>query len=323
MAFKKNNIYIVGALFVILNLFVTVAPELDHDVLIIEILGHYRLQVSFILFVFSLVLLVKRYYLLVVLQFLLVIINLGVVVNSYSSQQVSATCSGENEVVVRVFNFNIYHKNKNYNKILDEIKIADPDIVLLEEVKSGFYGFGKAYLFAHYPFHYTDFESGIEQGKALFSKYPIVDAKLQDLDINYGNILRAEIDVNGSIVHIIGVHMVSPQSVERIKIRDLEINALKTVVNSIMQANEYLVVSGDFNATPWHPVMRSFKQETGLNNNSFYNILPTWPSWLPFFLNVPIDHIFYSKKFVNSNYFNGLSAGSDHLPIYVDLRMCN
>ncbi len=323
MFFQKNKIYVFFLVaFAVLNIGVVFGPELDHSLLPLEVLGHYRLQVSFIFFILFLGLIVKRHYILAVLQFLFITASLSFVFISYSNQKVGSECLGKTETEIRVLVFNLYHKNDQYNDILDEIKLAEPDIILMEEVKSGFYHFGKEYLFAQYPFRYTDIERGIQQGKALFSKYPIIEAQSQSLNVKYGSILRAQLDVEGSIVNVIGVHTSSPQSVARIKTRNLEIQALQAIINEEINRDEPLIVAGDFNITPWHPVMRVFKVETGLNNNRFYNILPTWPSWLPFFLNVPIDHIFYSNNFTNSNYFKGLSAGSDHFPIYADLRMC-
>ena len=60
----------------------------------------------------------------------------------------------------------------------------------------------------------------------------------------------------------------------------------------------------------------------GLNNNQLYNIIPTWPAWLPAFMRVPIDHIFHSNKFGKFKYYKGLDAGSDHFPVFIDLELC-
>ena len=116
--------------------------------------------------------------------------------------------------------------------------------------------------------------------------------------------------------------MVSPQSLSRMRVRNTEIMLLKNYIKQVQKEGELIILGGDFNTAPWQKNIRELKRETGLKNNAIYNIIPTWPSWLPVFMRVPIDHIYHTREFNKRKYYKGLDAGSDHYPVYVDLEMC-
>lgn len=323
MAGKSLSAYILFSLGVFGSLLVTFVPEFIYSTLFFELLVQSRPYISIIFFIFALFLLLKRYYLLGMMQVACVLMSFFLVFDSYSGLQTVKPCSdGLNSKPIRILSFNVYYKNKKYGELLQAIEVVDADIVLLQEVQSGLYHHAHKRLLDKYAFHYSDFEGGIEHGKALYSKYPLESVKKQKLLGDSHSILQAQINVNGQMMHFIGIHTYSPKNKVRIKNRNAHIEALQDYIVRLADENEYVVVAGDLNTTPWHPVMRHFKEQTQLNNSGFYNIVGTWPTWLPTFLTIPIDQIFYSQNFGHSKHYRGLLSGSDHYPIYVDLEMC-
>jgi len=47
---------------------------------------------------------------------------------------------------------------------------------------------------------------------------------------------------------------------------------------------------GDFNSVPWSTTHKAFRAATGLHNEG--PMVETWPAWGPFWMRLPIDHIF-------------------------------
>lgn len=82
-----------------------------------------------------------------------------------------------------------------------------------------------------------------------------------------------------------------------------------------------MILTGDFNATPWSREMRTLDQSLGLVRRD--RALPTWPAqvlgqrWpLPF---LPIDHIYAGPGWATVKVERGPWLGSDHYPLIVTL----
>ena len=320
---RQKGSYLFYIFVVLLSVLVTFVPEFSHEILLFELLVQGRPYIALLLLAWALFFAFRRYSLLFAVQILCVVASLFFVVEGYSGNRPSKACpDGAFLKSVRVLSFNVFYKNENYADIVQAVEGIDADIVLLQEVQSGLYHYGHARLSHKYAFHYSDLEQGIAHGKAIYSKYPIESVGKEKLMGSVHRVLHAKMNINGQLINFIGVHTYSPKNAVRIKDRNQHIQALKRYAVSLEAGGEPVIMAGDFNTTPWHPTMKHFKEQTQLNNNGFYNIIRTWPAWLPTFVTIPIDHIFYNSSFGHSNYHQGLPSGSDHYPIYVDLRIC-
>lgn len=317
---KLKHFYIV--LFFV-SLIVTTVPEIQYTNLILEILAQYRVQIMAVIFIMAFIFLITRHYILAFLQVLCAVFTLFILLNSYEVPLKSAVCSNQNQTQsLKLLSFNVYYKNDHYQEILKTLQLVDADVIFMVEVQSDLYHASHKQLLAKYPFYYSDLEKGIAHGKAIYSKYEILNTENKIAGKNKRNALHMQINIDGQILDFIGVHMASPQSDERIDKRNNQIIELMAYINSIQNSDNLMIVAGDFNTAPWIPVMRQFKQKTEFLNNQITNVKGTWPAWLPAVLRVPIDNIYYSQQFINSNYNNGLASNSDHYPIYVNLNFC-
>ena len=77
-----------------------------------------------------------------------------------------------------------------------------------------------------------------------------------------------------------------------------------------------LILSGDFNAAPWSPLIRRIMAGGGLSRLSTTG--PTWPSWaLP--IGIPIDHVLGDDGAEDAQVLGDI--GSDHRPILVTFTL--
>jgi endonuclease/exonuclease/phosphatase (EEP) superfamily protein YafD len=82
-----------------------------------------------------------------------------------------------------------------------------------------------------------------------------------------------------------------------------------------------VVVIGDFNSTPWSGRFREFLHQTDLRNSQRgFGLQPTWHASLPSPLMIAIDHCLHSKSIATVKRATGSNIGSDHLPLFVELR---
>lgn len=321
---RKSSIsYLLSFLIVFLSLFATFSPEFQYYNLFFEFLTQSRAYFIAVFLIFSIFFVFKRYFLLFSLQIICIFANFFIIYQGYGPHYEKKICrSIENPASIRALSVNVYYKNEDYDRVIRSIRLANADIVFLQEVQSGLYHAGHKDLLKDYPFYYSELEHGIAHGKAIYSKYPIEKVQVQTFHEGFYKALKADIIIENQLVSMVGIHSLSPKSKWRILRRHEHIAALQGYIEKLQKEGGPLLVLGDFNTTAWHPVMRRFKEQTQLNNNSFYNIVGTWPSWLPTFLNLPIDHIFYNSNFKNVQYSRGLASGSDHYPIYADLEIC-
>lgn len=98
-----------------------------------------------------------------------------------------------------------------------------------------------------------------------------------------------------------------------------QIRGLKEVIRQLPR--ERLILTGDFNLTPWSRDLRGLEADLGLIRRD--RAVPTWPArmfgrdWpLPF---LPIDHVYAGPGWATVRVERGPNVGSDHYPLIVTL----
>ena len=98
-----------------------------------------------------------------------------------------------------------------------------------------------------------------------------------------------------------------------------QVGELRQVVERLPRRR--MVVTGDFNATPWSAEVRRLDRSLGLIRRD--RALATWPAqvfgrrWpLPF---LPIDHVYAGREWATVKVERGPWLGSDHYPLVVTL----
>jgi len=127
------------------------------------------------------------------------------------------------------------------------------------------------------------------------------------------------VDVAGVPVRLLGVHPLSPSTERRAALRDAQLRfAREWAAGSDVRT----IVAGDLNATPWSYAFRRIERVGGLvNSQRGYGLELTFPAAGNPLVQVSIDHVLYSQGLRVIDRRLGVPAGSDHLPVIVDLAL--
>ncbi len=132
-------------------------------------------------------------------------------------------------------------------------------------------------------------------------------------------ILALTLSVQGEAIALVCFHSIRPQSGGRLAYQAKEFEAL-AAWSQQPNLPRHRVAIGDFNTTPWAYLFRQTLQvESLVNSQMGFGLQPTWPSQLPAFLRIPIDHCLHSPSLQTRQRRVGAKIGSDHLPIVVEL----
>ena len=136
-------------------------------------------------------------------------------------------------------------------------------------------------------------------------------------------LLKARISYSGRNIILLCFHVISPRNAKTVAYQKIEFDALAEWSQKILKnAQQDLIVIGDFNSTPWYRPFRQLvtKSDLVISQRGF-GIQTTWHSALPPILRIPIDSCLHSKSLTTIRSFVGSNIGSDHLPLFVELKL--
>ena len=229
---------------------------------------------------------------------------------------------------LRVMTYNI-HRGRGVDWKVDLGRIAavvasyNPDVVALQEVDIGRKRSGRIdqatdlakrlgmeMVFAP-NVEYSDSE---RYGIATLTKLPIQSSRHLKLPLQYRSEPRSSLITilawgDGHVVEMINTHL----SI-LFKERPGQVAAIAAAM-----ASEALIVTSDFNMTPWSPAYRALRRDSYLHSATRF--ARTWPAPAPI---MPLDHILYrgQVEVVTAEAWTGGPArtASDHLPVVVELQ---
>ncbi|HET9716741.1 MAG TPA: endonuclease/exonuclease/phosphatase family protein [Pseudolabrys sp.] len=226
------------------------------------------------------------------------------------------------EGVTRVMTWNIHGIGRNprfdLTRVVDLIRIWDPDVVALQEVDSR-----RTLADAVNPFEFLPTAIGIygigaktiiskdgEYGQMLISRFPITAHQVHDISFREREprrAIRADIRTPTGPLTVIATHLGLSFRERRDQARALAQLALGEATT---------VVMGDFNDWIWPGTVRaSLSQVLGAYTRSY-----TFPSRFPLF---SLDRIYCRPRHMLLRSYIDTKARtlSDHLPVISDLRM--
>ncbi|MGH1393684.1 MAG: endonuclease/exonuclease/phosphatase family protein [Trichormus sp.] len=292
----------------------------------LELITHFRYQYLIISLLVSIILFILwkfrhfQHKILFFIAVLLIGINLVDVLPWYLSNSHQVT--GNTNEILRVLSFNINIQNDQYNDIINLIEDNQPDIALLLEINANSFEIIQPQLQANLPYSFRSPGGGL----ALFSRFPIQDARADNFNKQAKHNLVATLEIGQRQITFIGTHPLIPIKPVTFHSRNFQLAAITEYIQGL---NQPLIVAGDFNLTPWSPYYRRFVNKTKLHNSRLgFGILPSWPRtathinlphWLIPLMNIPIDHCFVSKHFQVAETYTGDHANYDHAALITDL----
>jgi endonuclease/exonuclease/phosphatase (EEP) superfamily protein YafD len=218
-------------------------------------------------------------------------------------------------VPVKLMSVNINFGNSCHECVLETIRDADADVVVLLEVTPALWR-DFVVLDATYP--YRTARPGTGGGIGILSRRRLVESEILDLDDSGQPALRATLDVEGTPLWILALHPPPPMDRTWAWYRDRQLARASTLARDAQGAK---VIVGDLNVTPWSPYYKTLLRNSGLRDaRRGFGLWPTWPTWLPASLGIPIDHCLVDGVDV-LDFRTGAATGSDHRPIVIDLSV--
>lgn len=219
--------------------------------------------------------------------------------------------------VLRVMLFNVLQDNARYDDVIAEVLRHDPDLLVLQECDEIWYE-RVATLSKSLPQH-LHVPGTTNRGMAIFSRAPLLDLRVLDLNNIESRTIGAEIQVGTRRITILASHPWPPAWDLPWRSRNRQLELTADELNS--RPGPKLLV-GDLNITMWSPFYGDFIRRTGLLNvRQGFGVLPTFPrDELPL-LRVPIDHMLVSEDVQVRTCVVGEPCGSDHAPLIVELSL--
>jgi endonuclease/exonuclease/phosphatase (EEP) superfamily protein YafD len=281
---------------------------------LLELTSHFRLHLAVAAGVLFLVWLLRRRGRLATLCGVFTLVNaIPVWTLIWPTEQNTEAAVGPR---LRLIALNVHTSNRHTDPVLNFLRQADADILLLMEVDEH-WNSALEPLRATYPYSVTEPRTD-NFGIALFSRLPLAQANRVELGSAEVPSIEATVTVDGRPIQLLGTHPLPPGSAEYASMRNEQ---LRHIAAYVQRQSRPIVVFGDLNVTPWSPYFADLLRESGLRNSSQgRGLFNSWPAWLPFG-RIPLDHCLVSPTFRVVAKQLGPHVGSDHLPVTVDLQL--
>ena len=214
---------------------------------------------------------------------------------------------------LRLISFNISYENpvENFENIREMILSEKPDIVQFQEFSPQMQDKIKT-LRSIFPYSAALNKPNSPFDSLILSKHPLTNTKVDDNHVVITNLILNEAEIS-----IVGIHLLTGGTKKNFNNALQQISYLKTIVNN---TNKNLILLGDLNMTSTSKRFAKFLKETNLYTyTSYKNITSTWPTFIPNFLGIQIDHILFSNNFKMVDKKTSNSFGSVHRPLIVEL----
>jgi endonuclease/exonuclease/phosphatase (EEP) superfamily protein YafD len=216
---------------------------------------------------------------------------------------------------IKVLSVNVSFLQFSGRRLLEIMKEADPDIIIVEELTPHAEGV-LAPLDTAFP-HHRKFPADGAYGIGLWSRFALESSETFAL----GRVPAIEARLRGptgDTFTVIGVHLRAPTTARRASARNLELRELAARINETEGA---VIVAGDFNATPYTPYFRDWLKASGLTDSRRGRTLSiSWPTTFPW-VGIPIDHVAVSDDFTILSHRRLPNFESDHYGILVEVAL--
>jgi endonuclease/exonuclease/phosphatase (EEP) superfamily protein YafD len=235
---------------------------------------------------------------------------------------------------LKVVSANLWHSAAGHDRTIAMLLASDADIIGLVEATPAWRPALQA-LYARYPYRVDCFDRDPECLTMLLSKLPIetpiAGRVWKATPIVAGGVVRW----NGRPVTVLATHWFRPllrsdqsQWGADDAARSAYLADGLPVSRQAGQAGLFakyldrdtpgdLIVMGDLNGAPWSAVQKAFRARTGLDNQAGW--VASWPSFLPWPLRLPIDHVLARGHLVVTKFEAGPRTESDHLPVVAEI----
>lgn len=217
---------------------------------------------------------------------------------------------------VRILQSNMLFTNRNIGGLMKLIESDDPDVIVICEANGGHAAYLRD-IMRLYPYQLSEPQQNTPFGMAMASRLPLNHVQT-DIFADEGiTAFAAEIPRDGKTVIMLSVHLANP--LRNLELRDRQLG----VITRWVKAQRYpVIVTGDFNITPYAQAYKDFVRTTGLRNaRSGRGLHGTYHSKLPAFTRLPIDHTMIGDGLAVRTYRTATVSHTDHLATVVTVAI--
>ena len=298
-----------------LGILFTLAGLLGQHAWFLEVFTHFKLQLAFCFLGYAVLELAARHHRHAAASMAFAVVNALPALLLFLPSHTHA--APQNAFAhLRILQANILTSNTNTPALLALVASEQPDVVVLQEPDERWLR-ELAPLTNSYPVFAT-LARDDNFGAAIYCKTNALSADIFLLSDPEGvPSSRARIRVNGKTVTVVGTHTPAPYNALMWRDRN---SFTRELAQTLRKTEGPLVVTGDFNNTPWSAHFREFLKASGLLDSAQgRGPQPTWPtSYLPL-ARIPLDHCFHSEDVQILAKRPGSPIGSDHLPLIIDI----
>ena len=249
---------------------------------------------------------------------------------------------------IKILTLNIWKGGMFLDKIISFIKKEDPDIIVMQEVRNGkdpkleksnrSFAVFKEEL--RYP--YSVFSPAflnvtsigkIDEGNAIFSRFPIIQSKVAFFDKQYGefdseNSKHFEL-IPGILQHTVIEHQSLKLNIFNAhgiwgfdgKDNEGRLKMSKIIVDEVKDKKN-VILAGDFNASPHTQTIGNIEKHLyNVFKNELVSTFNTKHKLLPIYATTVVDMIFVSKHFKVVGHNMPGADVSDHMPLVCELEI--
>ncbi len=235
---------------------------------------------------------------------------------------------------LKLIAFNLWYRNEDPAATLEYLAHSNADVIGLVETTPELKA-ALAPLKRLYPYGIDCIGADPTCEIMLLSKLPLRQPYAGKIDGRYPYIAQGEVDWGGRPVTVVMTHLSWPLMVPTTALNATMLEPpapelpdqprlaqSRQAANLAQHVNKLprdLVVMGDFNNASWSRVQIAFRAATGLDNRGHY--LPSWPTFMPQVLRLPIDQVFVRGGVQATVLRLGPAVGSDHLPVEAEVTV--
>lgn len=320
-----------GVLFLaVLNLF-SLAASRDWA---LDLLTHFRFQYAVVFLVAGVCLLLLRW------RRMAVVAAAGLVFNAWfvvplvlpnADTRAAEALQADREVTgLSVLHFNVHTSNPNKQQVAARVRDSGADIVFLQEIDQGWVEAMAAQLGGYEPVKLDPRSDNFGIGCWVRDGSGVEVVSIDAVDISGGRAQVNALDVvarlpEGETVRLVSLHTLPPVSRPYAEARDAQLAAVAEIAR---EADGPFILIGDLNATPWSSSYRALVRDGGLTDSlrgRGFNGLSapgaSWPAGMLSLGMIPIDHCLTRGGAVVVERRLGEANGSDHRPLFVEIRL--
>ena len=235
-----------------------------------------------------------------------------------ASFEMQAYTEGEKHEELKVYVANVLQKNAEPRFLIDEIRTAEADILILTETDELWQKNIADVINERYTYK-VEVPLDNTYGMLLYSTLELINPQIKyQVDDDIPSIHTKVRLADGTVIQLYSIHPTppmpqhNPMSTERDK-------EMMLTAQLAMESEIPVIIAGDFNDVAWSQTTSLFQRISGLldmrKGRGFYN---TFNANNPL-MRWPLDHMFASEHFRCKEIGLGKDINSDHFPYYAIL----